>query len=245
MEGRALERAYLKSVQSCSTCSGTGHIRVEGKLKECVCRKRFSDWEKYIGVGIPELYWDKNWSDYTVPPADILALCQQYVERVVEMYKRGVGLYLWGDFGVGKSGLAVEILKGILRIPDNPYTVSFAFFPDVMRDLTSFDTVRPEDRAETERKLIDSDFLVLDDIGREYRREGSSWVGSNIDAYFRKRMNASLPTLMTSNFSLSKVKDLYGDSIASIFRGSLVELNVSGEDFRTLEGEGKKKLLGG
>jgi DNA replication protein DnaC len=114
-----------------------------------------------------------------------------------------------------------------------------------MRVLSSFDTVPPEERTKMEMSLIESDFLVLDDVGREYRKEGSSWVGSNIDAYFRKRMNSHLPTLMTSNFSLTKMRDLYGDSIMSILRGSLVEIEVTGKDYRLVEGKQKRDLING
>lgn len=240
---RSTTRAWQRTVGSCRVCDQSGHLRKGGRLEECECNRLYKSYLQYSNAGIPSIYWEKDWTDYTAPDRDSFDLCKDYVRRIREMYAKGVGLYLWGDFGVGKTGLAVEIMKDVMRLGD--YTVAFLFFPDVMNSLTAFDVVSPEDRGKVVSTLEDADFLVLDDVGREYRKEGSNWVSSNVDQYFRKRMNASLPTLMTSNFSLSKIREFYGESLSSVFRGSLVELSVDGRDFREVEGERKRELLEG
>jgi DNA replication protein DnaC len=235
-----IERAYSKSVKTCDRCGGTGKISRSGIVGQCVCNLVYKGYLKFAEAGIPELYWEKKITDYTAPDKDSLRTIMNYIDRLKEMYRRGIGLYFWGGFGVGKTGLIVEILKSAILAEFN---CKFLFFPETIHALTSFDTVSSEKRERVESELVNSDILVLDDIGREYRRMGSNWVGSNIDAYFRSRVNAGLPTLMTSNFSFGKIEELYGSSIASIFRGSLVDVEVRGSDFREVEGNRKARFL--
>lgn len=241
ISGKRIYRAYEITIATCRVCGGSGHIRKDSGVYRCECNERYQEYLLYANAGIPEPYWLKNMADYVAPDTDTLRLSGEYLRRLPEMYTKGVGLYFWGPFGVGKSGLMAEILKGVLR--SRKYSASFQFFPDVMQTLTNFDSVAPERRAQMESLLEHTDFLVIDDVGREYRREGSNWVGANMDAYLRKRMNANLPTLMTSNFSLAKVKEFYGDSILSVFTGSLVEVAVVGRDFREIEGAKRRSLL--
>ncbi len=236
---RVLHRAKALSIDQCEICNHTGHLRVDNFVTSCECRFRYQEYQKYSEVGIPDIYWTKHWTDYIAPDRETIESVRKYIDRLDELYVKSVGLYLYGGFGVGKTGLLVEVLKQAIK----KYSVSFLFFPDLIHTLSAFDSVSGEERARVEDLLTTSDFLLLDDIGREYRKEGSSWVGANIDQYFRKRVNNGLPTLMTSNFSLDKAREFYGESILSVFRGSLIPIKVEGRDFREIEGDMKRGLL--
>jgi DNA replication protein DnaC len=118
------------------------------------------------------------------------------------------------------------------------------FWPEVMKKLTAFDEYPGEVRAELEQQILSLDFVVLDDVGREHRKEGSTWVPSNVDSLFRQRMHLGVPTILTSNFSMGQVRSMYGDSLASVFRGNLVEIHVASEsDYRPIEGAQMREKL--
>jgi len=237
------ERIWQRTVGSCNLCDHKGYLRdpVKG-LYSCKCRIEYYQYLKWRNAGIPPNFCEKTISDYTTPHPEVTDAIVRYIVQLDDMFRDGIGLYMWGDFGVGKSGLAVEILKEALR--RGKYEVAFMFWPEVMKKLTAFDEVPADVRAETEKQLLTLDFVVIDDVGREYRREGSNWVSSNVDSIFRQRMHLGVPTILTSNFSMEHVRTMYGDSLASVFRGNLVEVRVEAEkDHRPSEGAEKREKL--
>lgn len=237
------ERIWQKTVGSCKLCDQRGFTRDSlGGLRSCSCRATYYRYLAWQRAGIPSKFYEKTLSDYTLPHPEVIDAITRYIVKLDEMFRDGIGLYLWGDFGAGKSGLATEILKEAFR--RKTYESGFLFWPEVMKKLTAFDEVPPEVRAELEKQLLSLDFVILDDVGREHRKEGSTWVSSNVDSIFRQRMHLGVPTILTSNFSMGQVKSMYGDSLASVFRGNLVEIHVaSPSDYRPIEGQQMREKL--
>lgn len=62
------------------------------------------------------------------------------------------------------------------------------------------------------RKLRKTRFLVMDDIGLEYRKD---WFFSNFDALLHHRHGNYLPTVITTNLSGAKFEGIYSKRILS------------------------------
>jgi DNA replication protein DnaC len=105
------------------------------------------------------------------------------------------GLVLFGPNGVGKTHLAVGILKEVIRAKG-----ARAFFFET-RELLRFvrDTYN-RSVAETEMEVLGpvlhADVLVLDDLGAE---RTSEWVQETLGLVVNTRYNARRPTIFTSN----------------------------------------------
>jgi DNA replication protein DnaC len=105
------------------------------------------------------------------------------------------GLLLYGPHGVGKTHLAVGILKACVRTKG-----ARAFFFEtrellrLVRD--TYNRSVEETEMEVLKPLLDADLLVLDDLGAERKSE---WVQETLGLVVNTRYNAKRPTIFTSN----------------------------------------------
>src|SRR5688572_12312678 len=105
------------------------------------------------------------------------------------------GLLLYGPHGVGKTHLAVGILKSVVRSKG-----ARAFFFEtrellrLVRD--TYNRSVEETEMEVLKPLLDADLLVLDDLGAE---RTSEWVQETLGLVVNTRYNARRPTVFTSN----------------------------------------------
>lgn len=106
--------------------------------------------------------------------------------------KKTKGLYLYGQFGVGKSYLLGAIAKGLAekKIPS-----MIVYVPELFRELKS--SIGDSTLNEKLEAIKKEQVLMLDDIGAETM---SSWVRDEIlGPILQFRMLDNLPTLFTSN----------------------------------------------
>jgi DNA replication protein DnaC len=105
------------------------------------------------------------------------------------------GLVLYGPNGVGKTHLAVGILKACVQ---NKGARGFFFetreLLRVVRD--TYNRSVEETEMEVLKPLLEADLLVLDDLGAE---RTSEWVQETLGLVVNTRYNAKRPTICTSN----------------------------------------------
>lgn len=105
------------------------------------------------------------------------------------------GLLLYGRHGVGKTHLAIGILKACVRTKG-----ARAFFFEtrellrLVRD--TYNRSVEETEMEVLQPLLAADLLVLDDLGAE---RTSEWVQETLGLVVNTRYNANRPTIFTSN----------------------------------------------
>jgi len=105
------------------------------------------------------------------------------------------GLLFYGRHGVGKTHLAIGILKACVRTKG-----ARAFFFEtrellrLVRD--TYNRSVEETEMEVLQPLLGADLLVLDDLGAE---RTSEWVQETLGLVVNTRYNANRPTIFTSN----------------------------------------------
>jgi len=105
------------------------------------------------------------------------------------------GLLLRGPQGVGKTHLAVGILKEVIRTKGaRGYFYETREFLRIIRD--TYNRSVSETEMSVLSPVLNADLLVLDDLGAE---RTSEWVQETLGLVVNTRYNAKRPTVITSN----------------------------------------------
>ena len=153
--------------------------------------------------------------------------------RVYGLVAEGRGSYLWGEPGTGKTWsaacavrLSVEA-EGFERLFPNARLVTAKRLLDEVRE--GFDG---GDRSALERAERVG-LLALDDLGAERPTE---WAIETLTRLLDTRFAAGLPTVVTSNYRIGQLRDLWGGMagkrVASRLAGSCEPIEVAGPDRR-------------
>ena len=97
------------------------------------------------------------------------------------------------------------------------------------------------DKKENLNMIIEGvHILILDDVGKTYlgvKNQLSTMVNLKLDSLFRERINRSLITLGSTNYTEQELKSVCGDSVLSVIYGSCKIVEVKGKDFRRIQGQ--------
>jgi primosomal protein DnaI len=106
--------------------------------------------------------------------------------------KKPKGLYLVGDFGTGKSYIIAALFNSLAK--DGKQSV-IVHVPELIREIKdSFD----KDYSERFEILMNTELLLLDEIGAEYL---TPWARDEVlEPILQHRMDENLTTFFTSNF---------------------------------------------
>ncbi|MFT8413172.1 Helicase loader DnaI [Oenococcus oeni] len=122
-----------------------------------------------------------------------------------QQFKKGI--YLWGNFGVGKSYLMSALLNELAA-----KDIETAFV-NVSALINRLNEIQMLEKQRLIRKIAHSRILVFDDLGAG---DLTTWVRDNvIGAILDDRMNYQRPTFFTSNFDIKSLQEQY----LSIARG--------------------------
>lgn len=154
----------------------------------------------------------------------------EYWENRVAYFRKGVGLVLSGPNGVGKTHALAAITNGLQRIDSE-------FVPAVkaIEAYSQFDDVWDEYREQPYAHTLETvSWLVLDDIGKEYRggklQEQATF---RLGSLLRTRSDACLVTHISTNlFPAKRIREEYGDSVASLMNETMIAVEVAGKDRR-------------
>jgi len=146
----------------------------------------------------------------------------------------GRGLMLSGSNGVRKTTLAAAVATEVQWLNPN-FHVYMTRFSDYKEALTN--TFQKEDSAVKQQskevlvRALRSTLLVLDDIGQEHRTS-SGFTESMLHELIRKRTEAGLPTVVTTNIDPDDMYGVYGKSFDSFRLEAFQTLEMRGGDSR-------------
>ena len=157
-------------------------------------------------INLPEGLHDIRLSQIELTPArkEVMTAIQKFLYH----YARNIhqkGLYLSGDFGIGKTYILAGLANQVAAM--NKYVV-FLHVPTFIASLAShFNDNSLQDEVQ---KIANCDLLILDDIGAENL---SQWSRDEVLAVIlQARMDNVLPTFFSSNFAMNDLEDHFKET---------------------------------
>jgi DNA replication protein DnaC len=199
----------------CPLCDDTGWKPIEHdgvrRVVRCDCWRDTVSRRRLDSANIPKRYQHCTIANFTTYNESLERAAAQ-AQRLAESFPAiGRGLFLEGQPGVGKTHLAVAVLKQVVQT-----TGARGLFYDT-RDLlriirSTYNASTHTTELEVLRPVMTADLLVLDDLGAE---KTSEWVEETMNLIVNTRYNERRPTMFTSNY-----KDIPDDTDpdALIFR---------------------------
>lgn len=187
--------------------------------------------------------------DSYYPNSDSQHIALRRARQFVEAFPvlDGKGLLFHGPFGVGKTHLAVGMLKAVMRKAG----ARGYFFetPELLRQVRhTYNTRVDETEMGVLRPVLDAEVLVLDDLGSE---KTSEWVQETLGLVINTRYNARRPTIVTSNLhdpTDSSDPNSFMFQIGARTRSRLLEMcewiEIQGADFRDKDREAEAARTG-
>lgn len=116
--------------------------------------------------------------------------------------RRGTGVFLTGRKGVGKTSLAVSMLRHWIDQGGwGRFVVPVEYFDTLRASFHSDDPDLLAEAARLERDVQRAQLLVLDDLGAE---RTSPWVAERVFRIVNTRMNEQRPMIITSNYTIEE-----------------------------------------
>lgn len=225
---------WLDVKYSCPKCEDKGSVN--GYV--CDCFKtllRSIEYEKLCSqLPVDKCRFDNFKLDYYPDGAGIspkkrmesvFGYCKAYAE---DFGKGSPSLLLYGMTGLGKTHLSLAIAgKAVEKGHGVIYTTSQNLFNRLEREKFG----RSEDNS-TEQSILDCDLLIIDDLGAEFSTQFTVSALYNI---INCRDLEGRPTIISTNLTPEKIKDIYSDRIASRILSNYVILQFDGADIRQLK----------
>lgn len=206
--------------------------------RKCECRTGDLRLRLWAQARIPRRFEDCSFSSYQ-PAAEnasqMLAFKRAYrLVREYPAYERG--LLLAGPVGVGKTHLAVAILRGLT---EKGARCLFCEYGSLLKEIQ--DSYNPASRTSEMSVLAsvcETEVLVLDELGVS---KPTAWVLDTMTQIIGRRYNDKKLTIFTTNYTDERQNpssETLQDRIGARLRSRLYEMSstvvLDGEDYRRL-----------
>jgi DNA replication protein DnaC len=224
----------------CPRCFGTGMEIVPGEgARRCDC-KGMDDRERlFRNARIPARYQHCTLANYDAGSSESMWIAKREAQIVLDDFLiiDGRGLLLVGPVGVGKTHLAVAILRELIE----RYQVGGLFyqFGALLRRIQdSYNAISQTSEFAVLQPVFDADVLVLDELAAS---KPTDWVRDTMMQIINTRYNDKRLTIFTTNYADKRTSEkdtteLLEDRIGVALRSRLYEMcrtvEIEGEDYR-------------
>jgi DNA replication protein DnaC len=243
------------AVEVCPICEGTGwRMLASGanqRVTRCQCRIKARSEALLSAARIPKRYEHCELPSFTTdfPAAHpSLTLAHIAASKFADEFdpREGTGLLIIGKIGVGKTHLAVGIMKELML--NRGVACVFYDYRELLKEIqNSYNASVQATELDVLRPVFDAEVLVLDELGAVKPTE---WVWDTVSLILNTRYNDNRTTIITTNFpdgapggsgSLSAARsatreETLGDRIGERMRSRLHEMcrivQMDGQDFR-------------
>ncbi len=162
---------------------------------------------------------------------DIIRQCRDFAD---DFPHSGRNLLFTGPTGVGKTFLSNCIARELI---DRSVSVIYLVAQDFFEILSRYRFGKDEDESagDAYRGILDCDLLILDDLGTEVN---NSFVSSQLFYCINERIEREKGTIISTNLSLSGLRDRYSDRVTSRLMSSYEMMPLYGGDIRLRMGLG-------
>ncbi len=245
----------ITSSQACETCGGTGlyiaHCPtlpdIHNTVLTCSCEAGLALKQQRVATLRALSDLPLRLTTYTFDSYRQLALsqeqaraalvCEAYSQQGKLILKSGIekyGMFLTGNVGTGKSGLAAAVANVAMQagIP-----VLYRTVPDLLDYIRStFNPASTEQYGDVFDRVKRADLLVLDDLGTE---SPTAWVTEKLYQIVDFRYRHTMRLIVTSNYTLPELIEHFeraGDAMGRRIVDRIMEMcavvNVSGNNLR-------------
>jgi len=216
-------------------CFGTGTKLdpVKGAIP-CPCRKPDRFKKLLAAARIPRRYADCSFDSFKCAPGTSQDNALLVAQRLVAEFPVDRGLLFMGPAGVGKTHLAVSIIKGLVG---RGFGGIFCEFGSLLKEIQdSYNPISKSSELKVLAPVYETDMLVLDELGATIPTD---WVRDTMYQIINKRYNDRKLTIFTTNYSDARRSDkeqVLEDRIGTRLRSRLYEMCtkvvLDGGDYR-------------
>ncbi len=245
MEPGATPRTEATPSAECPRCFGSGMEVVPGEgARRCRCQSADHRENLLKSARIPPRYRHCTIQGYEAANHELSKWAAKMEAQIViddYLALEGRGLLLTGPVGVGKTHLAVAILRELIM----RYQVRALFyqFGALLRQIQdSYNPISKNSELAVLAPVFEAEVLVLDELGAS---KPTDWVRDTMMQIINNRYNEKRLTIFTTNYSDSRKSEKEGEileeRIGVPLRSRLYEMCktvlIEGDDYR-------KKLAG-
>ena len=233
---------YLELHYDCDKCNDTGYIGTDqcscfnqslinvayeqSNLKHILAYENFDTFDfNYYSKEVDEKFQRSPHQNMQ----NLYRLCVHFVHKFDNSFQN---ILFHGNTGLGKTFLCNCIAKDLLD-----QGKSVLYLPAVQL-FQLFEAARfhREDMEEFSKEMLNTllsvELLIIDDLGTEFV---TSFTGPELFNTLNTRVLNQKATIISTNLSLSELKEQYSDRIVSRILGNYEVLPVFGQDIRVLK----------
>lgn len=226
---------YLEPVYTCPKCHDKGTS--DGKWCGCFQRLMMEAAARELNENSPlELSsFDSFRLDYYPEQIDpvihasqrlVMTKNLEYCKKYAEEFTTGSnGILMSGATGLGKTHLSLAVAAVLL---ERGFSVIYGSMPELLRIIERECFGRSD--KDTLSALSSCDLLILDDLGAEMSKE---LYTSLIYEIVNGRISRGLPMIVSTNYTLTELRDNYPDKICSRLL-SMYTMSFCGNDIRRI-----------
>jgi len=235
-----------ENTEVCEECFGTGTKLdpVKGAVP-CPCQRHDRARKLIVAAHIPRRYQKCSFANFVSEAGSSQEQALLQAHQLAREYPAvDRGLIFMGPAGVGKTHLAVSIIKDLT---EKGFACIFREFGSLLKEIQdSYNPVSKSSELKVLAPVFQADVLVLDELGATVPTD---WVRDTMYQIINRRYNDSKLTIFTTNYidkRAAEKEQLLEDRIGTRLRSRLYEMckivMMDGEDYRKqINSDGRRR----